>query len=122
MPKLAVKGEPGHICGCSASVGQLHRDGCEVERKLLDRGRSPWAPTKAEIEAQVARTVGAVHAHTKGTKQCKECRDGEHDNLDDDVRLVTVRDGTRIVVLRVNLCGHHRQTRADDGYTLEEGR
>ena len=52
--------------------------------------------------------------------RCKECRDGEHENYDDDVRLVMVRDpNTRGKVMRAFLCGEHRDAREDDGYLVE---
>ena len=41
-------------------------------------------------------------------KQCCECRDGEHENLTDDVKLVTVRDpDTKKLVKRGYLCSDH---------------
>ena len=52
--------------------------------------------------------------------QCSECRDGEHEDYDDDVRLVTVTDpetGKRIK--RAKLCSQHREALADDGYDVE---
>lgn len=51
---------------------------------------------------------------------CSDCRDGEHDNYDDDVRFVTVRDPDQRgrFVKRAYLCSQHRQAYTDDGYDL----
>lgn len=52
-------------------------------------------------------------------KRCAECRDGEHDNYDDDVHLTLVRDPDRnCLVLRAYLCGEHRDMRRNDGYDV----
>ncbi len=53
------------------------------------------------------------------TRQCCDCRDGEHDNLDDDVLLVTFRDPeSNRIVKRGYLCGEHRTMYLDDGYEI----
>lgn len=52
---------------------------------------------------------------------CSECRAGEHEDYDDDVRLVTVTDpetGKRIK--RAKLCAEHREAMAGDGYDVTE--
>jgi len=54
-------------------------------------------------------------------KQCAECRDGEHDNLTDDVRLVVIRDpDTKKLVKRAYLCSDHLECYAMDGYEIIE--
>lgn len=54
-------------------------------------------------------------------KPCAECRDGEHANYDDDVRLAIVRDPeTKKIVKRAYLCGEHRAARRSDGYEVIE--
>ena len=56
------------------------------------------------------------------TKRCADCRDGDHDNYDDNVALVFVRDPeTKKMIKRANLCGEHRQMYADDGYEIGGG-
>lgn len=53
------------------------------------------------------------------TKRCSDCRDGEHDNLDDNVKLVVVRDpDKRGFVKRAYLCENHRRIHEEDGYIL----
>ena len=53
-------------------------------------------------------------------KQCADCRDGEHDNYDDDVRLVRVTDpDTKKMVKRSYMCEGHRAMYIDDGYKVE---
>jgi hypothetical protein len=53
------------------------------------------------------------------SKQCADCRDGEHDNLTDDVELVVVRDpDTKKLVKRSYMCGDHQAAYLDDGYLL----
>ena len=53
------------------------------------------------------------------SKQCAECRDGEHDNITEDVQLVTVRDPeTKKLVKRAYLCSDHRECHLDDGYEV----
>ena len=53
-------------------------------------------------------------------KRCADCRDGEHENYDDDVMLVVVRDPeTKNTVKRANLCNEHRGAYLDDGYEVK---
>jgi len=57
-------------------------------------------------------------------KPCKECRDGEHGNYDDDVRLVTVKwdhpEPQERCYTRAYLCSGHQSMKMDDGYTVTE--
>jgi hypothetical protein len=49
--------------------------------------------------------------------KCFECRAGEHDDEDDDIRMCLITlDGER--ARRGNLCGHHRCIMEEDGYTV----
>lgn len=53
------------------------------------------------------------------TKQCAECRDGEHDNLSDDVQLAIIRDpDTGQILKRAYICDEHWSQYLDDGYTI----
>jgi len=53
-------------------------------------------------------------------KRCSECRNGEHDDYDDDIRLVYVRDPeSNKIILRANLCNEHREMFASDGYQVK---
>lgn len=69
------------------------------------------------------------------SKQCADCRDGEHDNYDDDVRLVVVHEtsespqktygpvyvpAAKRIVRRAYMCGAHREMYAEDGYLITE--
>ena len=57
--------------------------------------------------------------HTYEVGRCFECREGEHDDMDDDIRLVLVRDPeTNHIYRRGYLCGEHRGQFRDDGYTV----
>ncbi len=50
---------------------------------------------------------------------CCDCRDGEHMNKTDDVRLVVVRDpDTGHLRRRGYLCSEHRQMYREDGYLV----
>jgi len=50
---------------------------------------------------------------------CSECRDSEHEDFDDSIRLTVVRDPeTNKIVFRGHLCGCHRDIRESDGYVL----
>lgn len=52
-------------------------------------------------------------------KRCADCRDGEHENYDEDVRLVTVRDPeTGNLEKRAYLCAEHREMYAVDGFDV----
>jgi len=52
-------------------------------------------------------------------KHCADCRDGEHDNIDDDVRLVYVRDpDTKKIIRRSYMCDNHRTMYLMDGYEV----
>jgi hypothetical protein len=53
------------------------------------------------------------------TKQCASCRDGEHDNYDEDIHLVYIRDpSTKKIIKRAYLCGEHREAYLNDGYEV----
>jgi hypothetical protein len=51
-------------------------------------------------------------------KHCADCRAGEHDNYDDNVRLVIVRDPDNGQMKRAYLCESHRVMYRDDGYAV----
>ncbi len=53
-------------------------------------------------------------------KQCADCRDGEHENYDDNVVLVYVRDPeTHKIRKRAYICKAHQEMYADDGYMIQ---
>jgi hypothetical protein len=55
------------------------------------------------------------------TKHCCECRDGEHDNYTEDVRLYMVREGdTNKLVKSGYLCSDHVHCLLEDGFELKE--
>ena len=52
-------------------------------------------------------------------KQCADCRDGEHDNIDEYVELVYVRDpDTKKIVKRSYMCDSHQEMYLSDGYEV----
>ena len=52
-------------------------------------------------------------------RECAECRDGEHGNYDDDVKLVVIKNpDTNKIYRRSYMCNQHRQMYEDDGYDL----
>lgn len=54
-------------------------------------------------------------------RRCCDCRDGEHDNYNDDVVMTIIRDSdTKKFVKRGYMCGEHRQMYFDDGYEVIE--
>lgn len=53
-------------------------------------------------------------------KRCADCRDGEHENYDNDVCLVYVRDpDTKKMVKRSYMCFEHRGQYRDDGFEVD---
>ncbi len=51
--------------------------------------------------------------------RCADCRDGEHANYDENIKLVVVRDSdTGHIVRRAYMCAEHREMYDDDGYTI----
>lgn len=57
----------------------------------------------------------------KKQNRCADCRDGEHDNIDDDVLLVYVRDPDAGRMLkRAYLCAEHRYMYEADGYEVRK--
>ncbi len=52
-------------------------------------------------------------------KRCNDCRDGDHENYDEDIQLaiITEPENGRLVK-RALLCGEHREAYADDGYDV----
>ena len=57
--------------------------------------------------------------NTNGEKykpgQCAECKAGEHEDYDDDIKMCAVRDPDTNRVTRKKLCGEHREAFAEDG-------
>lgn len=52
-------------------------------------------------------------------KRCCECADGEHENYDNDIKYVVVKDpDTGKVVVRGNMCSEHRSMYDSDGYII----
>ena len=52
--------------------------------------------------------------------ECCDCREGEHDNYEDDVQYVIVRDpDTGYLHRKAYLCEEHREMYASDGYKIE---
>lgn len=52
--------------------------------------------------------------------KCFECRGGEHEDYDDDVQMVYIRDpSTKKVITRGRMCSEHRCMYGDDGYIVE---
>ena len=55
----------------------------------------------------------------KTKKRCSDCRDGEHENYDDNVKLVYLRDpDTKRIIKRSYMCESHRTMYEDDGYEV----
>ena len=53
-------------------------------------------------------------------RQCADCRNGEHANYDEDVRLTVLKNpDTGKLAKRAYLCHEHREMYADDGYSLK---
>lgn len=51
--------------------------------------------------------------------RCCDCRNGEHENYDNNVKLVVVRDPeTGHIIKRGNLCATHREMYETDGYKV----
>ncbi len=50
--------------------------------------------------------------------QCADCRDGEHDNYNDNVKFTIVRGEYGAFIKRAYLCAEHRQMYMDDGYEV----
>lgn len=54
-------------------------------------------------------------------RHCADCRDSEHDNYDDNVKLVILRDpDTNHLVKRSYMCKQHRIMYCEDGYEVIE--
>jgi len=57
----------------------------------------------------------------KTEKRCADCRDGDHANYDQGVRLVVVKDpDTGKLLKRAYMCHEHRDMYEADGWTLIE--
>jgi hypothetical protein len=55
------------------------------------------------------------------TKTCHDCHDGEHENYDNDVVLVSViNPDTMITFKRSLMCYEHRSAYCYDGYILKD--
>lgn len=54
--------------------------------------------------------------------RCYQCQNGDHEDYDQDVRLVIVRDPDGgDYARRGYLCGEHRELAASDGYEVRGG-
>lgn len=53
-------------------------------------------------------------------KRCSECRDGGHEDYDDNVVKCLVKNPDDGRVTKILLCGEHRCARRDDGYEVRE--
>lgn len=52
-------------------------------------------------------------------RACADCQDGEHENYDNNIGLVIVRDpDTRHIIRRAYMCEEHREMYLDDGYII----
>lgn len=52
--------------------------------------------------------------------QCCECKAGEHDDYDNDIKQVIVKDpDTKKVIKRGKMCNEHQVMYLDDGYIVE---
>jgi len=52
-------------------------------------------------------------------KVCKDCKNGEHDNYDEDIKLVYIRDlETKKIIRRCYMCYEHRTMYIDDVYEV----
>ena len=52
-------------------------------------------------------------------KRCADCRNGEHENYDENIRLVTLRNpDTKKLFKRAYLCKEHRDMYAGDGFEV----
>jgi len=52
-------------------------------------------------------------------RRCKDCQNGEHDNYEEDIKLVYVRDlETKKIIRHCYMCREHRTMYADDGYEV----
>ena len=52
-------------------------------------------------------------------RQCSDCKDGEHDNIDEDIKLVCVKDPvTKKIVKRAYMCRSHQNMYENDGYEV----
>jgi len=53
-------------------------------------------------------------------KQCFQCRNGEHENYDDDVRLFVISDPDKQErTKRGYLCGQHQMMAMEDGWNIK---
>lgn len=53
--------------------------------------------------------------------RCDDCRKGEHDNYDDNILLVIIREsGSNRFVKRAYICGEHYTMYLEDGYEITE--
>lgn len=64
-------------------------------------------------------TASELREHVATEHQCAECRDGEHTDYDDEIRLVSV-SAPGETVRRIKACGDHRDMLAGDGYTVRQ--
>lgn len=50
---------------------------------------------------------------------CKDCQNGEHDNYDENIKLVYVRDpDTKKIIRRCYMCETHQEMYCQDGYEV----
>jgi hypothetical protein len=60
-----------------------------------------------------------MHRKEAMKAKCFECRNGEHDDEDDNIKMCNIVDPkTGKTIKRGNLCGAHQTMYLDDGYRL----
>jgi len=106
--KLELRGK---INDAREALAQARRD---ANRQTRDTTMNRPLPTAYGAYAAAKR-----RAESKAP-QCADCRDGEHDNYDDELKLVIIRDPDMPgrMVKRAYLCEHHREMYAEDGYAV----
>jgi len=84
-----------------------------IDRELHELNQKPMTPNNMVRTRQLIRERSL--AEIEGAPRCCDCRNSEHENFDEDVRMTIVRDG-RHIIRRGFICHAHRETYEDDGF------
>ncbi|KKL27015.1 hypothetical protein LCGC14_2389410 [marine sediment metagenome] len=91
---------------------------CPICHSEIDTLTSNNCPHLDKIIIRVNKEHVAIFK--ENGKQCADCRDGEHDNYDNNIELVYVRDpDTKKMIKRSYMCENHQEMYLSDGYEIK---
>lgn len=103
----------------SFATGLYHRPEENAIPMNESQGLHPFGADCAKIMLAKGKEIMEDSEWNPKNNQCAECRNGEHEDYQDDAKLVTVRDPEAGKLAgRMKLCSEHIEMRLMDGYEV----